>query len=535
MATKRRSKPAVAKSKEATSHRSSSKPAKSNTAASVFGLAARDYVGIESGEFSGDGLCGYLLVLGGKVKVDSGKLAALVREFHIDSGWHLEHAAKKLNNGQAIHLGSSLGPIWVVSLKPTAAEQDKSHGSMMQNGPHGLGRDRVGSAVAHMRDFELAGVNVQCIQATDDEGAGVVLGLTIGSYCYVDVKRGKKTIPFYVSGCSKAAMSKGRALGESMNIARHLVNTPAGDLNPKTYAETVEALFASSPEMSVEVWDTARITKEKMGLLLAVGVGSVEGPCLVRMSYRPAGSGKKTPIAFVGKGVTFDSGGLDIKPPSGMRLMKKDMGGSASAVGLAWWLTQARPKQPCDIYLAIAENSVDAKSFRPGDVITARNGMSVEIHNTDAEGRLVLADALDVAATREGADKPSLLIDMATLTGAMRVALGTVTGGMFATDDALAKRLEKSSINVSDPIWRLPLARDCERDLKSTVADMANAGSSGMGGAISAALFLQKFTRGLPWAHFDIYCWADSVRGGFNEVGGNGQAIQLLADYISDL
>ena len=253
----------------------------------------------------------------------------------------------------------------------------------------------------------------------------------------------------------------------------------------------------------------------------------------MHLKYRPKGSKRgQRPLAFVGKGVTFDTGGLDIKVSSGMRLMKKDMGGSASLCGLAYWLEQSQLAVPCDFYLALAENAVDKHSYRPGDILTARSGTTVEIDNTDAEGRLVLADAIDVAVKTKGADAPEALIDLATLTGAMRVALGTRVAGLFANDDTLAETLLAAAQRTSEPSWRMPLYSDYLSSLRSSVADMANSGHSRFGGAIVAALFLQRFVGDIPWAHFDMYAWSDGNTGGCIEAGGTGQCVQLLADFL---
>ncbi|NBQ53311.1 MAG: hypothetical protein EBU49_07015 [Proteobacteria bacterium] len=287
---------------------------------------------------------------------------------------------------------------------------------------------------------------------------------------------------------------------------------------------------------------SAELAREGMNLICAVGAASPNPPCLVHIRYRPVGNARgksatasRPPVAFVGKGVTFDTGGLDIKPSSGMRWMKKDMGGSATTVGLALYVDAMKPDRACDFYLAIAENSVSSTAMRPGDVYRARNGMTVEIHNTDAEGRLVLADAMDYALTRTGADEPSLLIDTSTLTGAMRVAVGLTISGLFSTHDHLAEACIAAGQQAGDPCWRMPLFDEYKTALKSQAADLSNCSDSGFGGAITAALFLEKFTRGKPWIHLDYYAWSDRPAGAMAEPGGNGQAVQMLIRLLEKI
>jgi leucyl aminopeptidase len=317
-----------------------------------------------------------------------------------------------------------------------------------------------------------------------------------------------------------------------MNVARHLTNIPGGELNPQTYSDAVVDLFDGLPNTDVEVWKGERLREERMNLLLAVGGAAEHGPRLVHVSYRPKSAPANTaPIAIVGKGITFDSGGLDIKPSSGMRWMKKDMGGSAASVGLAYWAVTTGLPLPLDIYLSIAENAIGAASFRPGDVITARSGTTVEIGNTDAEGRLVLADALDVAVNAE--EKPQALINIATLTGAIKVGLGGDIAGLFANNDSLATEIEEAGRRTGDLSWRMPLFQPYKSMLRSTFADTHNCSDGGFGGAITAALFLEMFVKDVPWAHLDIYAWKDGAGGPFAESGGNGQPIQALSSVLS--
>lgn len=371
---------------------------------------------------------------------------------------------------------------------------------------------------------------------------GLFVGLEVASYSYMEnrdnPRRPARVLPQILFRSSSEELSTreiqgcGR-LGKAMNIARHLVNLPAGDLNPRTYAEAVQSLFANSDSVTIDVWQGDRLVEERMNLLRAVGLGAEEGARLVHLKYRPKNArAGQAPFAIVGKGITFDTGGLDIKPSSAMRLMKKDMGGSAGAVGLLYWADQSGLDIPLDVYLSLAENAIAGPSFRPGDIITARNGLTIEIHNTDAEGRLVLADALDVAVNQTGEDKPCAVIDLATLTGAIKVGLGGEIAGLFSNNDSLADKLSDAGAYKGDLAWRMPLFQPYKAMLRSTFADYANS-SDGFAGAITAALFLELFVGETPWAHLDIYSWKDGAGGAYSEGGGNGQPVQMLVEFFT--
>lgn len=451
--------------------------------------------------------------------------------------WVRERVLKK--RGEVVYAPTDEGPLWL--LMPLV-RSTVGHGGTLDQSPYGALRDLAGLFGGAQLDHSLAQMDVHLVAMTDEEAFGALVGLEIGAYRYRLVRaitQGKPEAPklpvLAIVGTTEAVVEQAERLSVSVNLARHLVNVPPSELNPKTYGEAIKQHFARSSTMSVEIWDAARLTKEGMGLLNAVGNGAEFGPALVCLKYRPKTKTKgRKPIAFVGKGITFDSGGLDLKDAASMRLMKKDMGGSASLVGLAHWVEATQLGVPCDFYLALAENAVDERSFRPSDVITSRAGITVEIDNTDAEGRLVLADALDVAIKGDG-EAPEILINLATLTGAMRIALGTRLAGMFATDDSLAERLLAAAQRRADPTWRMPLVAEYMNQLKSTTADLANSGPGRFGGAITAALFLQRFVGNVPWAHFDMYGWTDAGIGGTTETGGNGQCVQLLSEYLLQL
>jgi leucyl aminopeptidase len=261
-------------------------------------------------------------------------------------------------------------------------------------------------------------------------------------------------------------------------------------------------------------------------MIHAVGRASAEAPRLIDMSWGPEGAPK---VTLVGKGVCFDTGGLDIKPSSGMLLMKKDMGGAANILGLASMVMASGLNLRLRVLIPAVENSIAGNAFRPGDVLTSRKGITVEIGNTDAEGRLVLADALALA----DAEEPQLLVDMATLTGAARVALGPDLPPFYTGDEALASDLAAASLAVGDPLWRMPLWRPYDAKLSSRIADINNVTTDGFAGSITAALFLKRFVdRTASWAHFDIFAWNPSDRP-YGPAGGEAQGIRALERIIS--
>ncbi len=400
-------------------------------------------------------------------------------------------------------------------------------------GNYALFRDVLG---AHLKNWQSEKkVHLIFVDCNPEMVKGAVAGLDIAHYTYKDCVEQNNSTDYQVSilkGTKQhaASVDQGQLLASSVNMARHLVNSPPNMLYPETYAKAAKGLFSSLKNTTVTVWDDKKLIKENMNLLSAVGQASVNKPRMVHIKYRP---NTKKPVAFVGKGVTFDSGGINLKPGQYMRLMKKDMGGSASVFGVAHQLIASGCKQPFDFYLGLVENSVAENAFRPSDVLIARNGMSVEIDNTDAEGRLVMADILALVSEAKGKDRPSLVVDMATLTGASRVALGLEVGGMFSDEDALAAKMQKLSLKVGDPVWHMPLVPGCATGLRSEFAETQNS-TSGHGGAIRAAMFLKKFVaEDIPWLHFDINGWITSPKGALQKVGGNGQLVQLFAEHYS--
>jgi leucyl aminopeptidase len=287
-------------------------------------------------------------------------------------------------------------------------------------------------------------------------------------------------------------------------------------------------VLANAHSASIETIEGEALLEQNYPMIHTVGRAAAQAPRLIDMRW--AGPDAKTTITLVGKGVCFDTGGLDIKPSSSMLLMKKDMGGAASVLGLASMIMDAGLPVTLRVLIPAVENSVSASSFRPGDVLTARNGITVENRNTDAEGRLVLGDALVEAASED----PDLIIDMATLTGAARVALGPDLPPLFTDGDTLAAEIMDAGLAVDDPVWRLPLWNGYDPDIGSRVAEITNAPSGGMAGSITAALFLRRFvTDPQKWAHFDIYGWAPSAKPGRPQ-GGECQAALACYKMIED-
>ena len=303
-------------------------------------------------------------------------------------------------------------------------------------------------------------------------------------------------------------------------LARDLVNTPANDLGPNALEARIRT-FAADRKLAFRSIVGDDLLRENFPMIHAVGRAAAEPPRLVEFSWGDPGHPQ---ITLVGKGVTFDTGGLDIKPAAGMLLMKKDMGGAANVLGLAHAIIDARLPVRLRVLIPIVENAIAGPSFRPGDVLRARNGTTVEIGNTDAEGRLILADALTLADE----ESPQTIFDLATLTGAARTALGPDLPPLYTDDDVLAAELMAAGNQSDDPVWRMPLWRPYESMISSRIADINNAGSGGFAGSITAALFLRRFLReSTSWAHLDIYAWAPEARPG-RPFGGTDQGIRAI-------
>ena len=293
---------------------------------------------------------------------------------------------------------------------------------------------------------------------------------------------------------------RGVIVANGVNWAKHLINSPAGFLPPKELAKLAIDQLESRPHVSVEAWTESRIKEERLGGLLGVGQGSAQPTRLVYATYHPRPGVALPHVALVGKGVTFDSGGLSLKSGEGMMAMKTDMTGAAVVLAVLSIVSDLALDVRLTVIAPLTENLPGDKATKPGDVLTIRNGMTIEVLNTDAEGRLILADGLSLAVEAN----PDAIIDVATLTGAQAVALGDEVGAMFATTDELANYFARAGERSGELLWRMPLVASYESHIESDVADMKNIGKPGKAGAISAALLLQHFTDSRPWVHFDI-------------------------------
>jgi leucyl aminopeptidase len=350
-----------------------------------------------------------------------------------------------------------------------------------------------------------------------------VLGWLLGQYRFDRYRKEKKPAgPRVLLTDDPARIGEAVLAAEATFLVRDLVNIPAGDLGP---AELEAAALALADESGARVTVTRdHALAEGYPMIAAVGAAAAPGrePRLIELEY---GDQRHPRIAIVGKGVCFDSGGLDIKPSSGMRLMKKDMGGAAHALALARMVIGGKLPVRLHLLIPAVENAVSAAAFRPGDVLRSRKGLTVEVGNTDAEGRLILGDALAKAA--EGG--PELILDFATLTGAARVALGPDLPATFVNDEALAADLLACGHEASDPLWRMPLWKPYDEMLASDVADLGNMAEAPMAGAVTAALFLQRFVpEGTPWAHLDTFAWRSSAKPGRPK---GGDALGLRAAW----
>lgn len=336
-------------------------------------------------------------------------------------------------------------------------------------------------------------------------------------------------------------------LADAMLWTRSLINAPPNMLRPDSYERIVLDLCKTLREtehgrphsIGVEVYKGASLAELNCRLIEAVGQGSSVEPRLIQITYRPKSSSAdqaknsvdapRKKVALIGKGITFDSGGYDIKASTFMRNMKKDMGGSAAVIGAFHAVVQMGLDLDLDIYLCLAENMVSGNAFRPGDVICARDGSLVEIDNTDAEGRLVLADALHLAAE----SNPDWIIDLATLTGAARIALGPDVDSMFSNEAEKALLVASCGVETGDWVWQLPRVGSYQKMLESSIADIANSSSSGHGGAITAALFLEKFVGRAAWTHIDTYMWTDKP-GSLTtaEAGATAKCVRLIVQAL---
>jgi leucyl aminopeptidase len=352
------------------------------------------------------------------------------------------------------------------------------------------------------------------------------LGWALGGYHFGRYRKtkGPRAVLVWPKDADRPAVERAAA---ATTIARDLINTPAADMGPAELAAAARQL-ARRHGAKIKVIVGEDLLRRRYPAIHAVGRASSRAPRLIDLTW---GRAKAPLVTLVGKGVCFDSGGLDLKSASGMKLMKKDMGGAANVLGLAHMIMAAKLKLRLRVLIPAVENSVSGNAMRPLDVISTRQGLTVEIGNTDAEGRVILADALSEAST----DKPQLLIDFATLTGAARVALGTDLPAFFCNNEQTAADLVRFGGAVSDPLWRLPLWAPYRSLIESSVADINNAPAGGYGGAITAALFLAEFVDpAIAWVHVDLMAWNLKSSPGRPE-GGEAQGMRAMFELIQNV
>lgn len=424
----------------------------------------------------------------------------------------------------------------------------------------GLGKE--GSAT-HQTLMELGGVILAAIQARKASSASVVVdvgggedisaeetaaliaqGALLRHYSFKKYftkksseeanseKDGLRKLHIHVAhpDKAKASFQPLRAVANGINLARDLVNEPANILGPVELAEKTKALEKLG--VAVEILDVKDMEKLGMGSLLCVGQGSTRPSRLAVMVWNGAkGTKKQKPVCFVGKGVVFDTGGISIKPAAGMEDMKGDMGGSAAVVGVMHALAERKANVNAVGLIGCVENMPSGNAVRPGDIVTSMSGQTIEVINTDAEGRLVLADVLWYAQEKF---KPKVIIDLATLTGAIMIALGKEYAGLFSNDDKLADELATASKATGEKVWRMPLDKAFDKAMDSKNADMKNTGGR-WGGSCTAAAFLQRFVKDTPWAHIDLAGTAmDGNRTDTNQSWGAGWGVRLLDRYVAE-
>jgi len=395
-----------------------------------------------------------------------------------------------------------------------------------------------GVAAANLNTAKKAVVflDVPGLEVTAAQAADFALGMLLRSYAFDTYKTAKKDddkpasvdVKIVMAGhaAAKKAFATSEAIAGGVILARDLVNLPPNVLGPVEFAEKAKELKALGVE--VEVLTENEMKKLGMGALLGVAQGSVRPPRLAVMHWN-GGKAKDKPVAFVGKGVVFDTGGISIKPGAGMEDMKGDMGGAAAVIGLMHTLAARKAKVNAVGILGLVENMPDGNAQRPGDIVTSMSGQTIEIINTDAEGRLVLADALFYTKERF---KPRFMVNLATLTGAIVVALGNVHAGLFSNDDTLAAQLTAAGEVTLEKLWRMPLAKEYDKIIDSRFADMKNSGGR-PAGSITAAQFLKRYVGDTPWAHLDIAATAmNSPQTEINTSWASGYGVRLLDELV---
>lgn len=397
-------------------------------------------------------------------------------------------------------------------------------------------RKAAGSLAAASKRAGRVSTTLHHLAVDGAEGA-VAEGFVLGSYSFDRYRSDPGEAPpepglhlIADQGSAEAAdLSVASAVANAVNRARDLVNTPASDKGPEAIAKSIQA-FADRPDVRFEMWTGEEVIEAGFGGLAGVNAGSARPATMLRVTYRPDRATRK--LAMVGKGIVFDSGGLTLKPYESMKSMKTDMAGAAAVLAAFEAIVELAIPIEVIAITPLTENLPSGTAVKPGDVLTARNGKTMEVLNTDAEGRLVLADGLSLAAESD----PDLIVDLATLTGACVVALGRKIAGLFAPDDEAAQLVEAAAARAGERVWRLPLPEDYRPDLDSEVADMKNVAGHRYGGAIHAALFLKEFVGDRAWAHLDIAgpSWPEDT-GFYQGKGASGFGVRTLVQIARDL
>jgi leucyl aminopeptidase len=391
----------------------------------------------------------------------------------------------------------------------------------------------TGSAIRAAITKKAKTVTVDCFCSELDSCQAMGEGAVVGSYKFIDYK--KNSIDYFIveevsiNGCNDQGLNKGVAIGNAICFARDLGNHP-GNISTPTYLANAAEEISKIDEMTLKVFDREEFTEMGMGGLAGVAQGTDEPPKFIVVEYNNGGDEK--PKVLVGKGLTFDSGGISIKPASKMDEMKYDMCGSTVVLGVLHALSILKPKINVVGIIPSTENLVGAKAFKPGDILTAYNGKTIEVLNTDAEGRLILADGLSYASKHYD---PEFIIDFATLTGAVVVTLGHVATGVMGTDEKLMRKVKESSKSTGEKVWELPLWPEYCKQIKSDIADVKNMGSAGQAGSIAAGAFLKEFVEeDIPWVHFDIAgtAWGAKPSSVDPKGSATGVGIRLVLDML---
>lgn len=436
--------------------------------------------------------------------------------------------------GEVSSLPGPEGPRWLVGVGNGEARDYRAAGAAFVRAAGAAARTAGGDGAAGKRPSVTVQVELPP-QADPADYGQFATGVLLGGYRYRvstengagSVRRARLLVPAESAPSCADAVSRASELARATSLARDLANTPSNVKNPAWLANTAKRLATDLPDLTVTVRDERWLAEQGFGGTLAVGGGSASPPRLIEALYRPRGA--TAHLLLVGKGITFDTGGISVKPAAGMELMRTDMAGGGAVLAAVRAIAALRLPVRVTALVPAAENLISGSAYRPGDVVRHYGGRTTEVTNTDAEGRMVLADALAYGTSRFS---PDAVVDVATLTGAMKVALGLRTGGLFASDDDLARRLRTAGERAGEAWWRMPLPDDHAQDVRSEIADVRQV-PPGPGGIV-AALFLREFAAGLPWAHLDIAGPARSDKN-YDEVvpGGTGFAARTLVELAA--